>query len=57
MVTPEDRLKDIVRGLEGLIMLSQWELTLARDLRQKAQALAAPQGEAPPPPPESGKQA
>ena len=50
----EESLEEIVRGLEGLEMLSQWELSLARDLRVKARAaLRSAAGERPPesPPP------
>jgi len=42
MGSREESLKEIVRGLEGLVMLGQWQVTLAKDLRQKAEALEAP---------------
>jgi hypothetical protein len=35
----EASLQEIAKGLEGLEMLSQWELSLARDLRHKAEAI------------------
>ncbi|MBE3070420.1 MAG: hypothetical protein IMZ66_09325 [Planctomycetes bacterium] len=35
---------DIIRGLDGLIMLGEWQVMLARDLRDKAQAATARQG-------------
>ena len=57
MKSHEESVNEIVRGLEGLEMLSQWELSLARDLKGKAEAVlrnarsedppadAAPQGD------------
>jgi hypothetical protein len=50
MGSREESLKEIVRGLEGLVMLGQWQVTLAKDLREKAEALEAP-GPGPEPPP------
>jgi hypothetical protein len=44
----EECLKEIVRGLEGLEMLSQWELSLTRDLRGKAEAALRSGQEKPP---------
>jgi hypothetical protein len=45
----DESLREIVRGLEGLEMLSQWELSLVRDLRGKAEAALRPaEGETPP---------
>lgn len=32
---------EIVKGLDGLIMLGEWQVTLARDLRDKATAATA----------------
>jgi hypothetical protein len=50
-----ESMEEIIRGLEGLELLTQWELSLARDLRVKAQAmLRATPGQKPPenvPPP------
>jgi hypothetical protein len=40
MATREEAVKEILRGLDGLVMLSQWELTLARDMREKMEKLA-----------------
>jgi len=34
----EASLREIVKGLDGLIMLNEWEATLARDIRAKAEA-------------------
>jgi hypothetical protein len=34
-----DTVKEILKGLEGLQMLSQWEQSLARDLASKAETL------------------
>ncbi len=34
----EASLREIVRGLDGLIMFNEWEATLAGDLRAKAEA-------------------
>jgi hypothetical protein len=35
----EESVREILKGIEGLEMLSQWELSLTRDLRAKAEAL------------------
>jgi hypothetical protein len=44
-----ETVQEIVKGLEGLEMLSQWELSLARDLRGKAEAvLQSLKGQLPP---------
>ena len=42
----DESYKEILKGLDGLVMLSQWELTLAQDLRNKAESLAAGNGQA-----------
>jgi len=42
----DEGVKEVVRGLDGLIMLSQWQLTLTRDLRAKAEALESPENPA-----------
>ncbi|MCX5674561.1 MAG: hypothetical protein NTX87_06100 [Planctomycetota bacterium] len=34
-----DSLREILKGLEGLHMLSQWELSLTKDLCVKTEAL------------------
>lgn len=34
---------EIIKGLDGLIMLGEWQVTLARDLRDKAEAVTARQ--------------
>jgi len=39
MAKREDGIHEIVSGLEGLITLNEWENTLIRDLRDKAQAI------------------
>jgi hypothetical protein len=45
----ETSLREIVRGLEGLEMLGEWELSLAHDLRAKAEeALRLASAEEPP---------
>jgi hypothetical protein len=36
MAKGEESLREIVRGLEGLMTLNEWEGTLIRDLRDKA---------------------
>ncbi len=40
MVKRDDGVREIVSGLEGLITLNEWENTLIRDLRDKAEAIA-----------------
>jgi len=37
MARREKVMQEIVRGLEGLITLNEWELTLLQDLRAKAE--------------------
>jgi hypothetical protein len=38
-----DRIRDLVRGLDGLVLLAQWQMAVARDVRAKAAALLAPE--------------
>jgi len=51
MATRDEAVKEILRGLDGLVMLSQWELTLAKDMREKMEKLA--DGTQDPPPAET----
>jgi hypothetical protein len=37
----EEILREIVRGLDGLVLLGKWEVSLAEDLRAKAESLLA----------------
>ena len=39
MKPQEESIRELLKGLEGLELLGQWELALVRDLRVKAQAL------------------
>jgi len=39
MKPPAEAVQEIIKGLEGLQMLSQWEQSLARDLCVKAETL------------------
>jgi len=39
MKSHEEAVQDILKGLEGLEMLAQWERSLVRDLHGKAEAL------------------
>ena len=41
MAKRETPFGEIVKGLDGLIMLGEWQVTLARDLRDKAAAATA----------------
>jgi hypothetical protein len=36
----ERALKEVLEGIDGLIMLTQWELALATELRRKMERLA-----------------
>ena len=48
-----DSLREILKGLEGLRMLSQWELSLTKDLCAKTEALLqSVHGDEPPAPPD-----
>jgi hypothetical protein len=48
MKPPAESVREILKGLEGLQMLSQWEQSLARDLSVKAESLLRAVSEAPP---------
>jgi len=42
-MTPHgETMHDILKGLEGLEMLGQWQMSLVKDLRAKAQGLLRP---------------
>jgi len=41
----EESIREIIKGLEGLEMLCQWELSLTHDLRGKTEALLRPASE------------
>ena len=41
----EESIREIIKGLEGLEMLFQWELSLVRDLRGKTESLLRPASE------------
>ena len=48
MKPPAESIQEIIKGLEGLQMLSQWEQSLAQDLRAKAESLLRAVRETPP---------
>jgi hypothetical protein len=48
MKPPAESVREILKGLEGLQMLSQWEQSLAQDLCVKAESLLRAVREAPP---------
>jgi hypothetical protein len=48
MKPPVETVQEILKGLEGLQMLSQWEQSLARDLAAKAETLLRSMRPAPP---------
>ena len=48
MKPPAESVQEILKGLEGLQMLSQWEQSLARDLASKAETLLRSMRAAPP---------
>jgi len=48
MTKTDENLKEVVKGLGGLVMLAEWLLSLTKDLRAKALALL-PEGEEDPP--------
>ena len=49
MAHRNETLREIIKGLDGLVMLTQWELALAKDLRDKVESMAGAEGnEAPP---------
>ncbi|MCX5683160.1 MAG: hypothetical protein NT049_05685 [Planctomycetota bacterium] len=48
MKLPAESIQEIIKGLEGLQMLSQWEQSLAQDLSVKAESLLRAVHEAPP---------
>ena len=53
MKPPAESVQEIIKGLEGLQMLSPWEQSLARDLCVKARLLLDVAGE---PPPRDGRE-
>ncbi|MGB2613189.1 MAG: hypothetical protein WBD63_06625 [Phycisphaerae bacterium] len=48
MTENEEKVREVVKGLGSLVMLSEWLLSLTRDLREKARGLL-PAGEEDPP--------
>jgi hypothetical protein len=44
-----EAVREIIKGLEGIQMLSQWEQSLAKDLTAKAESLLRSIPAAPPP--------
>jgi len=48
MTESEEKVREVVKGLGSLVMLSEWLLSLTRDLREKARGLL-PAGEEDPP--------
>ena len=48
MTEREERVREVVKGLGSLVMLSEWLVSLTKDLREKARGLL-PEGEEDPP--------
>jgi hypothetical protein len=48
MKPPAESIQEIIKGLEGLQMLSQWEQSLTQDLSVKAESLLRAVRELPP---------
>jgi hypothetical protein len=48
MQPPRKVINEIQKGLEGLEMLAQWQLSLTGDLRSKAEAFLLNAGRGPP---------
>ncbi len=44
----KEDLSEWVKALDGLVMLCEWELALAKDLRERAVSLLEERGEGPP---------
>ena len=43
----KEDLSEWIKGLDGLVMLCEWELALAKDLRERAVSLLEERGEGP----------
>jgi hypothetical protein len=43
----KEDLSEWIKGLDGLVMLCEWELALAKDLRERAVSLLEERGERP----------
>jgi len=44
MAKAEEAAREVLKGLSGLVMLAEWQLLLAKDLREKASRLVAEDG-------------
>ena len=41
MAKADEAAREVLKGLSGLVMLAEWQLSLAKDLREKASRLVA----------------
>ena len=55
MAERKDQLREVVKGLEGLVVLSGWLLSLTKDLRDKARGLLPAGADGPPDDPLLGR--
>ena len=55
MAQREDQLREVVKGLGGLVVLSEWLLSLTKDLRDKARNLLPAGADDPPDDPFLGR--
>ncbi len=44
MAEADEAAREVLKGLSGLVMLAEWQLSLAKDLREKASRLVAEDG-------------
>jgi hypothetical protein len=55
MVEANEAAREVLRGLDGLVMLAEWQLSLAKDLREKASRLVVEDGKGSPEDPLLGR--
>ena len=48
MAKAEEAAREVLKGLSGLVMLAEWQLSLAKDLREKASRLVGEDSNGPP---------
>jgi hypothetical protein len=44
MADADETAREVLKGLDGLVMLAEWQLSLAKDLREKASRLVVEDG-------------
>jgi hypothetical protein len=55
MAEVDEAAREVLKGLDGLVMLAEWQLSLVKDLREKASRLVAEDGKGSPEDPLLGR--